>query len=104
MLPEPESPEPAERWGEFLGLIRLWETLTGHPAPAPLSPNTRGDMRLSPAFAEWLMGLPPAYVTGVAGLSGSRQLQVIGNGAMPRQAHVAYAHLLGREGGSDAAP
>jgi DNA (cytosine-5)-methyltransferase 1 len=40
------------------------------------------------------MGLEPGHVTDVPGLTRAERLHVIGNGAMPRQAYAAYAHLL----------
>lgn len=49
--------------------------------------------RLSPRFVEWLMGLPPGWVTDVPGLSRSAQLKALGNGVVPQQA-VAAIYLL----------
>lgn len=49
---------------------------------------------MAAAFPEWLMGLPPGWVTGVPGLSRSAQLRVIGNGVVPHQAAMATASLL----------
>jgi DNA (cytosine-5)-methyltransferase 1 len=73
--------------------IRRREQITGHPAPCPTEPGTRGNRRLSPAFAEWMMGLPPGYVTGL-GLPRTEQLRTLGNGAISRHAHHAYGLLL----------
>lgn len=75
--------------------IRRWEAITGHPAPCPTEPGTRGNRRLSPAFAEWMMGLEPGHVTAVPGIPRSAQLHAIGNGVVPRQAAAAYTALLG---------
>ncbi|MBC3986612.1 DNA cytosine methyltransferase [Streptomyces sp. AC536] len=75
--------------------IRRWEHVTGRPAPCPTEPGTRGNRRLSPAFAEWLMGLPTGWVTAVPGIPRKEQLKVIGNGVVPQQAHHAYGLLLG---------
>lgn len=88
------SNSPAEWWGDYLPAIRRWESLTGIPAPAPTELGPRGGRRLTSAFAEWLMGLPPGWVTDVPGLKRSDQLHKIGNGVMPQQAYVAYSHLL----------
>ncbi|MFI2298386.1 DNA cytosine methyltransferase [Actinacidiphila glaucinigra] len=74
--------------------IRRWENVTGRPAPCPTEPGTRGNRRLSPAFAEWLMGLPPGWVTHVPGIPRKEQLKILGNGVVPQQAHHAYSLLL----------
>ncbi|WP_405903154.1 DNA cytosine methyltransferase [Streptomyces sp. NBC_00656] len=75
--------------------IRRWEHITGRPAPCPTEPGTRGNRRLSPAFAEWLMGLPAGWVTNVPDIPRKEQLRIIGNGVVPQQATYAYAWLLG---------
>ncbi|MFF1376772.1 hypothetical protein [Streptomyces sp. NPDC058308] len=49
--------------------------------------------RLSPAFVEWLMGLPAGHVTDVPGLSRSAQLKALGNGVVPHQALAALRFL-----------
>ncbi|MFF4706056.1 DNA cytosine methyltransferase [Streptomyces sp. NPDC001288] len=75
--------------------IRRWEHLTGRPAPCPTEPGTRGNRRLSPAFAEWLMGLPAGWVTAVPGIPRKEQLKILGNGVVWQQAHHAYGLLVG---------
>lgn len=52
--------------------------------------------RLSPAFTEWLMGLPSGWVTATPGVSRTDQLRVLGNGVVPAQAAHAL-DLLTRE-------
>ncbi|MFI1360800.1 DNA cytosine methyltransferase [Streptomyces sp. NPDC020898] len=74
--------------------IRRWEHVTGRAAPCPTEPGTRGNRRLSPAFAEWLMGLPAGWVTAVDGIPRKEQLKILGNGVVPQQAYHAYALLL----------
>ncbi|MFJ9410835.1 DNA cytosine methyltransferase [Streptomyces sp. NPDC101393] len=74
--------------------IRRWEHITGRPAPCPTEPGTRGNRRLSPAFAEWLMGLPAGWVTDVPDIPRKEQLKILGNGVVPQQAHHAYGLLL----------
>jgi DNA (cytosine-5)-methyltransferase 1 len=88
-----------ERWiatdgTDYGPAIRRWEAVTGRPAPCPTEPGTRGNRRLSPAFAEWMMGLPAGYVTALD-LPRNEQLKILGNGAVPQQAHHAYGLLLG---------
>ncbi|MET8721351.1 DNA cytosine methyltransferase [Streptomyces misionensis] len=75
--------------------IRRWEHVTGRPAPCPTEPGTRGNRRLSPAFAEWLMGLPTGWVTAIPDIPRKEQLKILGNGVVPQQAHHAYGLLLG---------
>ncbi|MFJ6566727.1 DNA cytosine methyltransferase [Streptomyces sp. NPDC091292] len=74
--------------------IHRWEHITGRPAPCPTEPGTRGNRRLSPAFVEWLMGLPASWVTAVPGIPRKEQLKILGNGVVPQQAHHAYGLLL----------
>ena len=54
-------------WGEYEPAIRRWERILAHPAPPPAEPGPSGRPRLSAAFAEWMMGLAPGFVTGVPG-------------------------------------
>ncbi|MEU3031228.1 DNA cytosine methyltransferase [Streptomyces incarnatus] len=75
--------------------IHRWERITGRPAPCPTEPGMRGNRRLSPAFAEWMMGLPAGWVTAVPDIPRKNQLMILGNGVIPRQAHHAYGLLLG---------
>lgn len=84
---------PSIEWREYAPAIRRWESITGVPAPEPTEPAPRGGRRLSPALPEWMMGLPPGHVTGVAGISRNGQLRVIGGGVVPRQA-VAALHWM----------
>ncbi|MBI0374699.1 DNA (cytosine-5-)-methyltransferase [Streptomyces albiflaviniger] len=78
-------------WGVYGPAIARWEELT-RPAPRPT--DDRG--RLSPAFVEWLMGLPQHHVTGVPGLSRAAQLKALGNGVVWQQAAAALRLLLDR--------
>lgn len=81
-------------WGKYEPAIRHWETLT-RPAPNPTEPNTKGNPRLSAAFAQWLMGWPAGWVTDPAiGISRNNQLRIIGNGVVTRQAAAAITQLL----------
>jgi len=51
-------------------------------------------MRLSPSFAEWMMGLTPGWVTAVPGVSRADQLKACGNGVVPQQATAALRDML----------
>lgn len=81
-------------WGKYERAIRRWERIFGYPAPCPVEPGKNGNRRLAPAFAEWMMGLPPGWVTGVPGLSRIEHLRAIGNGVVPQQAYAAVADML----------
>jgi DNA (cytosine-5)-methyltransferase 1 len=67
----------------------------GRPAPHPTEPGRTGRPRLAAVFVEWLMGLPPGWVTDVPGISRSAQLRALGNGVIPAQAATAFTLLLG---------
>lgn len=82
-------------WGKYEPAIRRWERITGVPAPCPVEPGTKGNRRLAPPFPEWMMGLPPGWVTDVPGLTRSQQLRAIGNGVVPQQVAAAVRDLLG---------
>lgn len=75
--------------------IRRWEHVTGRTVPCPTEPGRLGNRRLSPAFVEWMMGLPAGWVTDVPDVPRKEQLRILGNGVVPRQAHHAYGLLLG---------
>jgi DNA (cytosine-5)-methyltransferase 1 len=86
-------PGSAISWGQFEPAIRQWERLT-RPAPAPTELSAKGNQRLSPAFVEWMMGLPLGHVTDVPGLTRNEQLKALGNGVVPQQAEAALRVLL----------
>jgi DNA (cytosine-5)-methyltransferase 1 len=95
-LGRPDAPErgPVD-WGPFAAAIRRWEAVLGRPAPPPTGLSTRGGQALSPAFVEWMMGLPAGWVTDVPGLTRNEQLKALGNGVVPQQAAHAVRFLLG---------
>lgn len=87
--------EVAYRWGEYADAIGRWERVLGRAAPAPTDPGPKGNPRLSPAFVEWLMGLPVGHVTDPSiGLTRNQQLKALGNGVVPAQGAAALRHLL----------
>jgi len=87
---------PREQWGDYAAAIARWEGLT-RPAPSPTEPGARsGGPRLSPAFSEWMMGLPEGWVTGVPGITRNQALRLLGNGVVPQQAVAALLVMLSR--------
>lgn len=80
-------------WGIYKHAIQRWEKLT-RPVPPIAQRGTRGGWQLSPAFSEWMMGLPAGWVTDVPGLSRNEQLKALGNGVVPQQAAHALRLLL----------
>ncbi len=83
----------AVEWGKYEPAIHRWERVLGRPAPVPAVPRATGRDRLSPAFVEWMMGLPEGHVTG-HGLSHGAELTLLGNGVVPQQAALALRMLL----------
>lgn len=80
-------------WGRYAAAIRRWEAHTGRLAPYPVEIGTKGQPRLSPAFSEWLMGLPKGFVTDLP-LPYSAQHRALGNGVVPHQAVRALWKLV----------
>lgn len=91
--------EYAERWGIYAAAVARWETLT-RPAPAPTVTSPRnGRPQLSPAFVEWMMGLPAGWVTDVAvtpkaSSVRNAHLSLLGDGVVPQQAAYAFRLML----------
>lgn len=86
---------PGEAFGQYTPAVRRWEAATGMSAPAPTEPTGKGGAhRLSPRFTEWMMGLPPGWITGVPGITRNEALKACGNGVVPQQAYAAITHAL----------
>jgi DNA (cytosine-5)-methyltransferase 1 len=109
----------AHAWGPYAAAVARWEALT-RPAPPPTEGSwvktrecqdcgapdwfhhysvchgvwRRWALRLSPAFVEWMQGLPAGWVTGVPGPTRNHMLTMLGNGVVPQCAAAAYT-LLG---------
>lgn len=85
-------------FGRYAPAIKRWEAITGQSAPAPTKPSPRnGKPQLSADFVEWMMGLPQGWVCDSAlGLTRRQQLQLLGNGVVPRQAAAAITHMMRR--------
>lgn len=90
--PDVRPGQPDAGWGRFAPAIARWEAVLGRRAPGA----TDARRRLSPAFVEWLMGLPAGHVTEVPGLSRTAQLKALGNGVVPQQATAALGALWAR--------
>jgi len=81
------------RWGGYAAAIARWEHLLGQPVPDPTQTGRHGKPVLAPRFVEWLMGLPPGWVTDLE-LPRTVALRVLGNGVVPQQAAHALQQLL----------
>ncbi len=94
-LPAEDSPRVESRWGKYEQAILRWQEVLGREAPSPTEPGRDGKPRLSPVFTEWLMALPPGWVTD-AGISRKAQLHCLGNGVVVPQVTLAIRLLLDR--------
>ncbi|QAX95023.1 DNA methylase [Streptomyces phage Sebastisaurus] len=92
-LPDDGPHSPAEWWGPYAPAVYRWEVIRQTAAPVPVVRGPRGGVKLSPEFAEWLMGLDPGWVTNVPGLTHKEKLERIGNGVVPHQAFYAFREL-----------
>jgi len=84
-----------EGWEQYQPALERWAAVLGRSAPPHAIPDPRLGHRLSPRFAEWMMGLPDGWVSAVPGLSASHQLTMLGNGVVPQQVAAAAALWLG---------
>ena len=73
--------------------VRRWEAVIGRPAPEPCEPGERTNWRLSPLFTEWMQGCDEGWITGLD-LPRNKQLAILGNLAITRQAVEGYRRLL----------
>ena len=84
-------------WGKYADAIARWEAIHG-PAPAPTMTSPRsGNQQLSPAFTEWMMGLPAGWITDVPSITRNEALKACGNGVVPQQAIAALRHMLAQQ-------
>ena len=84
------------KYKEYGPAIGRWETVLNREVPENLTYyHENGSVKVSPGFIEWMMGVPPGWVTDVD-LSYTRKLELLGNGVVPQQAERAYAILLER--------
>ena len=82
-------------FGHYAPAVARWERVLGRSAPSPTQPSKNGKPQLSPAFTEWMMGLPAGWVTDV-GLPRTQQLRALGNGVVPQQAAEAIRFMINR--------
>ncbi|MBX3193665.1 MAG: DNA cytosine methyltransferase [Microbacteriaceae bacterium] len=93
---DPVEPDRAvlQRWGKYAEAVSRWEQIVDRPAPAPAFLKEATGPRPAPEFVEWLMGLPPGWVTDMShGLTTNQKLAALGNGVLPRQAVLALESL-----------
>lgn len=95
--PNSDSPSHDPRLGDYGERIRLWESITGSSMPEPEEDSPSGGRRLSARFGEWMMGLPPGWVTGIRSIPRSAQIKILGNGVVPQQGRFAV-HTLAQRG------
>lgn len=82
------------RWGRYSEAVARWEQYAG-PAPFPIEPSGPfGKLETAPTFVEWMMGLPPGWVTDVPGLTSKQMLRALGEGVVPVQAAYALLRLF----------
>ncbi len=79
----------ADTWGQYAAAVERHARLVDAPPPSPVDAKNK----LSPAFVEWMMTLPPGWVTELD-LPRTTQLKMLGNGVLPIQAETAYRSLL----------
>lgn len=84
-------------WGDYAAAITRWEHVLGRPAPAPTMTSSKGNPQLSPAFVEWMMGMPAGWVTDAPGITRNEALKALGNGVVPQQAAAALRTMLAWE-------
>ena len=88
------SHEMRLRWGDTAPAILTWAMLTGYAAPPIVGDRADYRAETTTEFVEWLMGLPPGWVTQVPGLTRNQKLKALGNGVVPQQSAYALQHLL----------
>ena len=84
------------RWGDTAPAILTWAMLTGHNPPPIVGDRNDYRAETTTEFIEFMMGLPPGWVTQVPGLTRNQQVKALGNGVVPQAAAAALTHLLNR--------
>lgn len=83
-------------WGDTAPAILTWAMLTGRTPPPIVGDRKDYRAETTTEFIEWMMGLPPGWVTGVPGLTRNQQIKALGNGVVPQAAATALQDLLAR--------
>jgi DNA (cytosine-5)-methyltransferase 1 len=78
---------------DYAPAIHRWERVLGRPAPAPTTPDARGNLRISPAFTEWVMGIDEGLVTQHTDMPRPQQIKRAGNSVVTLQAVAGYEAL-----------
>jgi len=78
-------------FGAYATAVRRQELAFGLGAPYPTEPGRLGRPRLSPAFCEWLIGLPAGWITDVVGRTDA--IRIAGNGVVHQAAAYALSTL-----------
>lgn len=81
-------------WGGTAPAILTWAMLTGRTPPPIVGDRKDYRAETTTEFVEWMMGLPPGWVTQVPGLTRNQQLKALGNGVVPQAAATALKDLL----------
>jgi|GEM_PF-749586 len=98
----PSAVQPG-RFGTYEGAVRRHEYAFGIPAPEPTEPGRTGRPRMAAAFPEWMMCLPPGWITKPLGTSVAPMskthirkaaIRIAGNGVVWPAAAYAF-QLLG---------
>lgn len=84
-----------QAWGPYAAAIARWEAIHG-PAPSPTKLGKKGRPKLNPAFAEWMMGAAPGWITDVPGVTDNEALRMAGNGVVQQQAETALRIMADR--------
>lgn len=88
-----------EGFGDYTEAVHRHADTFSLEIPAPLEDRPEGGRRLSAGFVEFLMTLPPGWVTDPGlGLSRSAQIKALGNGVVPAQAARALQVMVADAG------
>ena len=82
------------QFGQYAPAIARQEQAFGCPATSPTEPGKNGRPRLSAAFASWMMGAPPGWITDTPGVTRNEALRMAGNGVVRQQALAALTDML----------
>lgn len=80
-------------FGIYEKTISRWAKARGIPAPYPTELGPTGSPRATVEFVEWVMGLPPGWISDLNVTRGVA-LKALGNGVVPQQAQSVLERLL----------